>query len=592
MAKAPTPVPRVKVGGADLPQKLVDDMVDVRVYSSLHETSSAVIRVSDPDFAVIDGSTFQVGGELEIGFLVASTTVNVFKGEIVALGADQQPHGRHELVVEAMDKSHRFSGEVKPKTFLEMTWSDIVKKVIGPYGLTAKVDTTSEKHEYVLQTVSDRLFLTRIADSIGFEWFVDGTQFVFRKRPSPSSVATLSWIDETLQRFEVRASAADVVSKVTVRGWDRVNSKEINGEASAASGADAIGSDAPLAKHAFDKGKPMSKAFELVPGAIITSAEAKQAATGVLADSQRALLRVAGEAAGDPKIKAGVWVEVKDCGTKLAGKYYVTECEHVFGGDQPYRTRFKLTSERESVPSPPTSNGATGGAFGYAGLVVGVVTNIKDDKTSKQRVKVKFPTLPGLESAWARVAIPGGGPKTGLDMRPEVGDEVLVGFEHGDLRLPYVLGGLTSKPDHEVKPAVKDGKVLYRSLTSRAGHRIEISDEEGDDKSYVMITTAKKDTKARFGQDMIEISTKGADGLVFTDGKAKITMKDGKVVIDADEIEIKAKKNVKIDGQKLDVKGKTGVAVDGGTQFEGKAVKVSINGSAMTEIKGGMLKLN
>jgi phage protein D/phage baseplate assembly protein gpV len=589
---SPTSVPRLKVNGADLAPALVNDIVDVRVYSSVHEASSAVLRVSDPNFKVIDGSSFNIGDPLEVSFQVASASVAVFKGEIVAIGAEQRESGRHEVVVEAMDKSHRLSAEVKAATFLEQTWSDIVKKIAGKYGLTAKVDATTEKHEYVLQTVSDRTFLTRIADAIGFEWFVDGTDLIFRKRPAASSpVATLSWLDSLL-RFEVRASAADVVNQVTVRGWDRTNSQEINGVVAAASGAEALGSDSSLASTTFSKGKSIGKNFEVVPGAITTSGEAKTAATGIMNDTQAALLRVTGEAYGEPKIKAGSWIEVKDCGTKLKGKYYVTECEHLFGGSQPYRTRFKLSRQRDATQTPPTSNGLSGGGFGVAGLVVGVVTNIKDEKTSKQRVKVKFPTLPGLESGWARVVVLGGGPKTGVDMRPEVGDEVLVGFEHGDLRLPYVIGGLTSKPDHEVKPAVKDGKVILRSITSRAGHRIEISDESGDDKNYVMITTAKQDTKARFGQDMVEISTKAKDGLIFTDGKAKITMKDGKVVIDADSVEIKAKQGITVDGQKVEVKAKTGVAADGGAKFEAKGAQVMISGSAMTEVKGSLLKLN
>ena len=74
------------------------------------------------------------------------------------------------------------------------------------------------------------------------------------------------------------------------------------------------------------------------------------------------------------------------------------------------------------------------------GVVVGLVTNNQDpDKLG--RVKVRFPWLGDSdESAWARLATPMAGKDRGLYFLPEVDDEVLVVFEHGDLRFPYILG--------------------------------------------------------------------------------------------------------------------------------------------------------
>ena len=80
-----------------------------------------------------------------------------------------------------------------------------------------------------------------------------------------------------------------------------------------------------------------------------------------------------------------------------------------------------------------------------------------DDTDKLGRVKVKYPTLSDSdESTWARVATPGGGVQRGLQWIPEVGDEVLVGFELGDKTRPMILGGLWSrkdKPPHRVAMA-------------------------------------------------------------------------------------------------------------------------------------------
>ena len=97
-----------------------------------------------------------------------------------------------------------------------------------------------------------------------------------------------------------------------------------------------------------------------------------------------------------------------------------------------------------------------------------------------ERVKVKYPWLDNEhESNWARVASPGAGATRGLLMTPEVNDEVLVAFEHGDMNRPYVVGGLWNGKDKPQRVAAKNGKVEFRSLKTRVGHEIMLQDGEG-----------------------------------------------------------------------------------------------------------------
>ena len=79
--------------------------------------------------------------------------------------------------------------------------------------------------------------------------------------------------------------------------------------------------------------------------------------------------------------------------------------------------------------------------------MVGQVSDAKDPQNSG-RVRVKLPMLSDdYVSDWARTVYPGAGKDRGLVVVPEVGDEVLVAFEHGDMRRPYVLGGLFNGVD-------------------------------------------------------------------------------------------------------------------------------------------------
>lgn len=78
----------------------------------------------------------------------------------------------------------------------------------------------------------------------------------------------------------------------------------------------------------------------------------------------------------------------------------------------------------------------------FYGVVTGRVINLMD--TMKLgRVQVQLPFIDDIDlSPWARIAAPMSGPLCGVSFFPQVGDEVLVAFEHGDVNVPYVIGSL------------------------------------------------------------------------------------------------------------------------------------------------------
>jgi uncharacterized protein involved in type VI secretion and phage assembly len=105
------------------------------------------------------------------------------------------------------------------------------------------------------------------------------------------------------------------------------------------------------------------------------------------------------------------------------------------------------------------------------GVVIGLVTNVSDP-LQQNRIKVHFPWLEdNHESDWIRIATMMAGKSRGSMFLPEVNDEVLLAFEHGDVRFPYVVGFLWNGQDSPPGQHVRDRKIM-----SKNGHQIRFLD--------------------------------------------------------------------------------------------------------------------
>lgn len=171
------------------------------------------------------------------------------------------------------------------------------------------------------------------------------------------------------------------------------------------------------------------------------------------------------------------------------------------------------------------------------GGVIGTVTN-NQDPDNLGRVKVQFPWLSDEdESNWARIVSPMAGKETGIFFLPEVGDEVFVVFQYGDINMPYVVGSLWNGVD--VPPETNsDGKNNIRIIKSRSGHIIKLDDTEGKEKIEIVDKTEK---------NMITIDAKDNKISLTTDKDIEIAAPNGKVTITAKDLEMKSSAATKIE---------------------------------------------
>jgi uncharacterized protein involved in type VI secretion and phage assembly len=163
------------------------------------------------------------------------------------------------------------------------------------------------------------------------------------------------------------------------------------------------------------------------------------------------------------------------------------------------------------------------------GAVVGVVTNNKDPD-HLGRVKVKFPWLSEVdESSWARLAAPMAGKERGIYFSPEVGDEVLVVFEHGDVRLPYVLGALWNGQD--APPVAKgDGMNDVRMIKSRSGHVVKLNDDDKNPTIEIIDNSQNNSIKIDTSHKSITVTAEMDITLFVPQGRIRLEAKTVEIV--------------------------------------------------------------
>ena len=188
------------------------------------------------------------------------------------------------------------------------------------------------------------------------------------------------------------------------------------------------------------------------------------------------------------------------------------------------------------------------------GVVIARVTN-NQDPDNMHRVKVEFPWLSEQsESHWARIATLMTGNDRGAYFLPEVGDEVLVAFEHGDIHHPFVLGGLWNGVDKPPETN-SDGKNNRRLFKSRSGHKIILDDKDGSEKIEIIDKT---------GKNMITVDSAKNTITISSEKDIELLAKNGKIRLECMQLETKSSTTTKIEaGASMDLKASANLVVKG-----------------------------
>jgi uncharacterized protein involved in type VI secretion and phage assembly len=561
----------VEIDGVALDSTIEPLLEQVIVDDFLHQPDMFVLTFRDVERTVISDARLKIGSKVTIKAtgIGGNAPEPLVAGEVTAMEAEYT-EGGSRAIVRGYDPSHRLHRGRRTRSFVGMKDSDIARQISQAMGVeVGTIDDSGPVLDHVSQAnATDWEFLQGRAREIGFELAVNEGKFQFHK-PVASARAPADGDYDTadplrlvfgqeLIEFHPRVTSAEQVKEVVVRGWDPKKKQALVGRApAAATSATLKSTPAELARTFGDA------TYVAVDRPLATQAVVDATARALSDRIGSGFAEAQGLARGNPKLKAGAAISVGVVADDFAGKYVITSSRHVFDKDG-YRTRFVVSGrqDRSLLHLAGGSAGDSSAAAGINGVVVALVTN-NEDPEKVGRVKLKFPWLADdYESDWARLVSLGAGPDSGGVWLPEVNDEVLVAFEFGDIRRPYVVGGLWNGVD---KPRLGDalfdnGKVKRRGFVSRKGHRFVFLDGDGD--AGIALLTSNDSLKIALKESATEIHVK-SDGTILIESTGNLT-----------------------------IKGSANVSVEAGAQLTLKGATVTVSASGPVDIDGTPIQLN
>jgi len=267
----------------------------------------------------------------------------IFKGEVVGVELNAKAHGDSKVVVRGLNLMHRLNCGKKSMTFQSKSDQDCVSDLVGEAGLTADSGSDpSITYDHLYQHAQTNLaFIRTRAARLGFEVWCEDTTLYF-KAPDLGTDSGIELNLETasehhLKAFHGRLSAAQVVQKVTVQGWDPKKKEAISGEAEAQNSP--LGSS-NASSAAGDLGSAVTYT---VDHPIFSVAEAQAIAKAKLAEHN--MTYITGEAIcrGHGAYKLGIVVKIvvnsQGADDPFNGKYLVRGVTHKYspagsGGQQ------------------------------------------------------------------------------------------------------------------------------------------------------------------------------------------------------------------------------------------------------------------
>ena len=545
-------------------------------------TARVVLRdgsASDETFSASQGNDLIPGKKLEIAVGHDSNDRSIFQGLIIKQSLKVGADGNSTLTLDCKDATVKLTIGRHSRYFTNSNDSDAIETIVGQYGgIFKNIGSTPVKHPEIVQYyATDWDFIVSRVEMNGQILIADSGKLT-TKTPNTSGkpLITLTY-GANLLEFETEMDARSQYQVVKAKSWNYAKQSLIEAESVEPS----VNAQGNLSGKALAEVIGL-KAWEMSHSGLVQEQELKGWADAQMLKSRLAKIQGRVKTKGYADAKPDSVIKLDGVGDRFNGLAYVSGIRHeVRGGTWDTHMQLGLSPQWFYQDADIVERPASGLLPGVNGLQIGVVVQLKDDPTGEDRILVKVPTINSKANGiWARVATLDAGKNRGSFFRPEIGDEVLLGFLNDDPRDPIVLGMLNSSAKPAPLKASDDNH--QKGFFTRSELKLTFDDEK-----KVISFTTPAGNKLTISDDAKGIKLEDQNQNTFTLDNSGIVMKSPKdITLEATgKIILKATQDISIEGMNVKVKANAQFKAEGSAGAE-------VSTSAIAILKGSLVKIN
>lgn len=567
---------KIKISGEDIPRTI--GVMSVHINKTVNKVSFAKIVLKDGDvstgeFELSSGELFIPGNEIEITAGDIEDQTTIFTGIITKQSVSIRSNRSSHLVIECKHKAVKTTITRRSNCWHDMTDDAIIQEALQASGLSASdldIESTTVSHpEMVQYNCTDWDFAVSRAEVAG-KIVLTNDDKISIKAPDFTATAVLSLLyGATILELDADMDSRIQYKAVKSKTWDMAG-QEL---------AEQDGTEPALSDFGNLDGVTLSdthgqEEFLLQHGGALATDEIKMWADAQLLKSRMAKIRGRVKFEGIATINPGDMLEMNGLGDRFNGTAFVSGVRQDYNLSSGWKTQAQFGNSIDWFYNEPQVIAPKAGGLlpGTIGLHTGMVTD-NEDPQGEFRVKVKIPFISSEDDGvWARIAQADAGNERGLYFRPEINDEVLIGFLYDDPRQPVILGMLNSSA--LPAPLSPSNDNHQKGYTSR-------------EKMLMIFDDEKKE---------IVFQTPGGNKITITDDKKGIVLEDmnsNKIEMNDSGIKITSQSAIEITAA-TDLKiGALSLKAEADTTIEMKAsASTKVESSGMLELKGAMVKIN
>jgi Rhs element Vgr protein len=563
----------VKVEGQPVPRS--QQLLAVSVVTSANKIASARLVYADGsasarDFPLSNSDTFIPGKAIEILAGTSSASEPLFKGIIIRQSIKVREHTSPQLVVECRHKAVKLTVGRKNAYYFDKTDSDIMSSLLSQAGVSADVESTPVTHKQQVQyCCTDWDFLLLRAEANGKLAFTSGDQVIVQAPALGANPVCTLQFGAVILEMDAQIDARLQYSAVKSVSWDAARQELVEKDAADPNFR------GPGNLQSSDLAKVIALDYWRLQHPAMTEQEAKAWADSAWLRSQLCKVNGRVKCEGIGTIRAGDTVALDGVGQRYDGNVFVTGVRHEFDLVQGWKTHLQFGGLENSVAEQDGVSAPKASALlpGINGLQTGVVMD-NEDPDGEDRVRVRMPLVSAdADGTWARVASLDAGNERGFFFRPEVGDEVVLGFLNDDPRQAVVLGMLNSS----AKPAPLKGSNDNHEKVFQSRSKLLLY---FNDDTKVLRLETPAGNKITLSEEDKAIKFQDQNG-----NKIELTQ-DGIVIESSKALSLKSSTELKLEsGAAFSAKGGTELKLEGSA-----SVEVSSSGTA--KLKGSLVQIN